>query len=162
METQDATEYINWPLKFAELHAAMAIDDAFETQLAAAKDKEQDAKTLFKAAMIEVRDIDDQKTTNRNRVGYVMGRYLNDHPVRIIRGTAVAKDITGLYLSRPDFAKDDTVLDGTDAVVFSSGNLHTQQSLGRRGFGLTVRVGKQLYIIVPTECELEIGDVTQA
>lgn len=161
MDTKDTTEHvdIDWPQKFAELDAAMVIDDVLETQLAAAKSKEQDAKTLFKAAMIEVQEIDDQKTTNRNRVGYVMGRYLNDHHVRITRGTAVAKDIAGLYLSRPDFAEDDTVLDGADAIVFSSGNLRTQQKLGRRGFGLTVLVGKQLYIIVPTECELEIDDL---
>lgn len=161
MATKDTTEHvdIDWPQKFAELDEAVVKADAFETQLAAAKSNEQDAKTLFKAAMIEVRKIDDQQTTNRHQVAYVMGRYLNDHPVRIIRGTAVAKDTTGLYLSSPHFAKDDTVLDGTDAIVFSSCNLRTQQSLGRRGFGLTVRVGKQLYIIVPTECELEIGDL---
>lgn len=161
MDTKDTTEHvdIDWPQKFVELDDAMTTDDALEVELTAAKSKEQDAKTLFKAAMIVVRDLDDQKTTNRHQVAYVMGRYLNDHPVRIIRGTAVAKDIAGLYLSRPDFAKDDTVLDGADAIVFSSGNLRTQQSLGRRGFGLTVRVDRQLYIIVPTECELEIGDL---
>ncbi|GEM_PF-3315277 len=161
MDPQDAPEHIDWPQKFVELDDAMTEADVIEQDLVAAKRKEQDAKTIFKAAMIVVRDIDDQKTTNRNRVGYVMGRHLNDHPVRIIHGTAVAKD-KHPDSSMHDFARDDTVLDGEDATVFSGGNLRTQQSLGRRGFGLTVRVGKQLYIIVPTECELEIGEIPPA
>lgn len=159
MGTKDATEHvdIDWPSKFAELDNAIAVDDALEADLAAAKCKEQDAKTLFKAAMIVVRDLDDQKTTNRHRVGYLMGRYLNDHPVRIIRGTAVAKD---RYpdSNMHDFAKDDTILDGADARVFSNGNLRQLPRLGRRGFGLTIRVGRELFIVMPTECELEISD----
>lgn len=151
-----STEHIDWPKTFAALNDDMIKDDAIKLDLATAKSKQWDVQTLLAAAKIVVRNLEEKEAKNLNLVSVVSRMRLHDHPIRIVRGTAVAKSRDPRYNTH-DFANDATVLDGMQATIISTGNLRQLEGLNLRGFGLTVSLDKQLYVIVPNKCELEIG-----
>jgi hypothetical protein len=154
MASASETEPIDWPAKFLELDELVRKQPLLRQSI-------NDAKIRASAAALAVRDAEAALEAARGAIAATMARHLNDHRLRIVTGRAVGRDTAHRFDSSRNFVADKSDLADTHVVVESSGSLAEQPQIQQYGFGLRVRVigtTDDRYLIIPTQCELEIGE----
>lgn len=148
MDVATASDYA---ATFAELDATKRSLPELERTL-------EDAKIREAAASLARREAEAAVQKAKQAGGYFLQKYVQDHWVTVTAGRAVARTTEPPSFYQHNFAPDDTNLAGRKLVVTSWGNL--AQELPGSGFGLSLRDPKTetVYIIIPTECQLEFGD----